>query len=147
MWLTVYRVAKDSAVLTALLKAAEAGKKVNVFMEVQARFDEATNLEWAARMEAGGVNTMYSIPGLKVHAKLAMARRSEGDGHRLYAYLATGNLNEKTAGLYADHGLLTRDERLTRDVRGGIQVSGGRDRGDRAEAPPCGPEYDAVGVL
>ena len=117
MWLTVYRVAKDSAVLTALLKAAEAGKKVNVFMEVQARFDEATNLEWAARMEAASVNTMYSIPGLKVHAKLAMARRSEGDGHRLYAYLATGNLNEKTAGLYADHGLFTRDERLTRDVR------------------------------
>ncbi len=117
MWLTVYRVAKDSAVLTALLKAAEAGKKVNVFMEVQARFDEATNLEWADRMEAAGVNTMYSIPGLKVHAKLAMARRREGDGHRLYAYLATGNLNEKTAGLYADHGLFTTDERLTLDVR------------------------------
>ena len=116
IWLTVYRVAKDSAVLTALLDAAAAGKRVSVFMEIQARFDEATNLEWADRMEKAGVNTMYSIPGLKVHAKLALARRKEGDGHRLYAYLGSGNLNEKTAKLYADHGLLTADARLTEGV-------------------------------
>jgi polyphosphate kinase len=116
LWLTVYRVARDSAVLTALLKAAEAGKRVNVFMEVQARFDEATNLEWADRMEAAGVNTLYSMEGLKVHAKLALVRRREGDGHRLYGYLGTGNFNEKTSKLYADHGVLTADERLTRDV-------------------------------
>jgi polyphosphate kinase len=67
-------------------------------------------------MEAASVNTMYSIPGLKVHAKLALARWKEGDGHRLYAYLGSGNLNEKTAKLYADHGLLTADARLTEGV-------------------------------
>lgn len=116
VWLTVYRVARDSAVLHALLAAAEAGKRVTVFMEVQARFDEASNLGWADRLEAAGVRTLYSMRGLKVHAKIAMVVRREGDGVRRYGFIGTGNFNEKTAGVYADHGIFTCDERITDDL-------------------------------
>lgn len=116
LWLTVYRVARDSAVLHALIKAAEAGKKVTVFMEVQARFDEESNLEWARRLEAVGVRTLYSMKGLKVHAKIALVVRREGGRRRGYAYVGTGNFNEKTARIYADHGIFTADERITNDV-------------------------------
>ena len=116
IWLTVYRVSRESAVLNALLEAAEQGKKVRVFVEVQARFDEAANLRWAERLEEAGVITMYSIPGIKVHAKLAMVARREHGERRLYTYLSTGNFNESTARFYADFGLLTADPRLTKDV-------------------------------
>ena len=116
VWLTVYRVASDSAVLRALLAAAEAGKRVTVFMEVQARFDEESNLEWADRLEAAGVRTLYSMRGLKVHAKIAMVVRREGDTVRRYGFLGTGNFNEKTARVYADHGIFTADARITDDL-------------------------------
>ncbi len=116
VWLTVYRVAGDSAILHALLAAAEAGKQVTVFMEVQARFDEESNLIWADRLEAAGVRTLYSIRGLKVHAKVAMVVRREGGAARRYGFLGTGNFNEKTARIYADHGLFTCDERITADL-------------------------------
>lgn len=116
VWLTVYRVAGDSAVLTALLDAAAAGKKVTVFMEVQARFDEESNLSWAERLEAAGVRTLYSMRGLKVHAKIAMVVRREGGERRRYTFVGTGNFNEKTSRVYADHGVLTCDERITKDV-------------------------------
>jgi polyphosphate kinase len=116
IWLTVYRVARDSSVLQALIRGAEAGKRVTVFMEVQARFDEESNLEWAKRLEAAGVRTLYSMRGLKVHAKIALVVRQEDEGLRRYAYVGTGNFNEKTAVIYADHGVLTCDERITADV-------------------------------
>lgn len=116
VWLTVYRVARDSAVLKALIRAANAGKKVTVFMEVQARFDEESNLFWADRLEEAGVRTLFSMKGLKVHAKIAMVVRAEGGGRRRYAYVGTGNFNEKTAKIYADHGIFTADERITKDV-------------------------------
>jgi polyphosphate kinase len=116
LWLTVYRVARDSAVLNALIAAAEAGKRVTVFMEVQARFDEESNLGWGDRLDAAGVRTLYSMRGLKVHAKIAMVVRRESGERRLYAYVGTGNFNEKTSRVYADHGVFTADERITRDV-------------------------------
>jgi len=116
LWLTVYRVARDSAVLTALVKAAENGKKVTVFMEVQARFDEGSNLQWADRLEAAGVRTLYSMRGLKVHAKLALVVRRIENARKLFAYVGTGNFNEKTAGIYADHGIFTCHEGITSDV-------------------------------
>ncbi len=116
VWLTVYRVARDSAVLNALLKAAAAGKRVTVFMEVQARFDEEANLEWGERLSAAGARTLYSMPGLKVHAKIALVARREGASRTLYAYVGTGNFNEKTARTYTDHGVLTRDPRIADDV-------------------------------
>ncbi len=116
IWISLYRVAQDSAVVRALIEAARNGKEVSAFVEVQARFDEELNLEWAEQMERAGVQTLYGRQGIKVHAKLALIRRREGDVSRLYAFLATGNFNEKTARIYADHGLLTADERLTEEV-------------------------------
>lgn len=116
IFLTVYRVAKDSEVLSALLRAARNRKRVTVFFEVQARFDEASNLTWAERLEDAGVRTLYSIPGLKVHAKVALVSRREGEGVKQYGYVGTGNFNEKTAGIYTDHGIFTADERITRDL-------------------------------
>jgi len=117
IWVSLYRVADDSAVTQALIEAAQRGKRVTAFVEIKARFDEASNLHWAEEMKAAGVRVLYSMPGIKVHAKIALVRRWEGDTHRDYAYLGTGNFNEKTARLYADHGLLTTDPRLTREVR------------------------------
>lgn len=116
VWLTVYRVARDSAVLNALVDAARSGKRVTVFLEVQARFDEESNLGWGQRLEEAGVRTLYSMPGLKVHAKIALVARREDGRRRLYAYVGTGNFNEKTAGAYTDHGVLTKDPRITEDV-------------------------------
>ncbi len=116
MALTVYRVARDSAVLSTLIKAAENGKEVTVFMEVQARFDEESNLYWADRLEEAGVKTLYSMRGLKVHAKICLVTRKEGSSVRQYGYVGTGNFNEKTAKIYTDHGILTADERITNDL-------------------------------
>ncbi len=111
---TQYRVASNSAVVNSLINAARNGKKVTVFVEVKARFDEENNLYSARLMEQAGVRIIYSIPGLKVHAKMALViRKSGGQRKRSYAYLSTGNFNEKTARLYADHGFFTcKDEYL-----------------------------------
>ena len=105
---TLYRIASQSLIANALITAAKNGKKVTVFVEVKARFDEANNLRWAAEMEAAGVRIIYSIPGLKVHAKVALVHREAPDGRTEgYAYFGTGNFNERTAEIYADDGLLT----------------------------------------
>lgn len=106
---TQYRVANDSAIVSALINAARNGKKVTVFVEVKARFDEETNLRFAQQMVAAGVNVIYSMPGLKVHAKAILVSRESGNrrGVRQYAFLSTGNFNEKTARIYADHGYFT----------------------------------------
>lgn len=114
---TQYRVASNSAVVTALIRAAQNGKKVTVFVEIKARFDEALNLRSAAEMEQAGARVMYSIPGLKVHAKVALVMRREGNRHRGYAYLSTGNFNEKTARIYADHGFFTADETIISELQ------------------------------
>ena len=116
IWLTVYRVARDSAILHALIEARAAGKKVVVFMEIQARFDEESNLDWAERLEAAGAEVIYPTAGLKVHAKIALVVRAEDGQRKLFAYVGTGNFNEKTARVYADHGILTSDERITNGV-------------------------------
>jgi len=116
IWITLYRVAKDSCVVRALMEAARRGVEVTAFVEVKARFDEARNLKWAAEMEEAGVRTFYSKPGIKVHSKIALVTRQEEGGDRLFAYLGTGNFNESTSHIYADHGLLTADPRLTNDV-------------------------------
>jgi len=116
IWITLYRVAKDSKVVKALIRAARRGARVTAFVEVKARFDEAQNLHWAREMAEAGIQTVYSMADLKVHAKVALVSRREGEGDRLYAYLGTGNFNEKTARVYCDHGLLTADPRLTSDA-------------------------------
>ncbi len=111
-----YRVARKSRIMNALLKAIGAGKQVSVFIEIKARFDEEANLNWGEKLEEAGINVHYSFPGLKVHSKLAIVRRQEEDGPKLYTYMSTGNFHEETAKLYCDFGFFTADQRITKEV-------------------------------
>lgn len=103
IYVTLYRVAADSHIVNALISAARNGKKVTVFVELKARFDEANNLKWSKRMKAAGVKIINSIPRLKVHAKVALVKRMEGKELKNYSFLATGNFNEATGRFYTDH--------------------------------------------
>jgi len=114
---TQYRVANNSAVVASLISAARSGKKVTVFVELKARFDEMNNLEMSERMKEAGINIIYSIPGLKVHAKMMLITRVKQGIRKGYAYLSTGNFNENTAKQYTDHGIFTCDETITDDLR------------------------------
>lgn len=111
-----YRVAKNSRIIHALMDAVKRGKQVSAFVEIKARFDEAANLDWGERMEKAGIRVHYSFPGVKVHSKLALVRRVEGEQPRLYSYLATGNFHEDTAKIYSDFSLFTADPRLCGEV-------------------------------
>lgn len=111
-----YRVAVNSRIMEALIRAVESGKQVYAFIEVKARFDEEANLRWGEQLEKAGVTVRYSFPGLKVHSKLALIRRLENGQEKLYAYLSTGNFNEVTAKVYSDLGMFTSDPRLTNEV-------------------------------
>ncbi|MCV9388409.1 polyphosphate kinase 1 [Reichenbachiella ulvae] len=114
---TFYRMASDSFIGNALMSAARNEKKVTVFMELKARFDEENNLRWAERMQKAGVKIIYSIPGLKVHAKVALVKKKTETGMiKNYCFFGTGNLNEKTASIYADHGLLTCDKDMGEEL-------------------------------
>jgi len=117
IYVTVYRIAANSFIANALISATRNGKKVTCFVEVKARFDEANNLKWAAEMKEAGVIIIYSIPGLKVHAKVALVVREKMGEEKEYAFLGTGNFNESTAKIYADHGLFTTDQHLTHDLK------------------------------
>ena len=114
---TQYRVASNSAIVNALIRAAQNGKDVTVFVELKARFDEQANLKSAEEMKKAGVNIIYSLPGLKVHAKVAMVERMVDEEKVGYAFLSTGNFNEKTARIYADHGFFTRDKSMIEDLQ------------------------------
>lgn len=111
-----YRVASKSRIMQALMRAVKAGKQVSAFIEVKARFDEEANLKWGERLEKAGVKVNYSMPGLKVHSKLALVRRMEGGKERLYVYMATGNFHEGTATLYSDMGIFTSDSRIVNEA-------------------------------
>src|SRR5690606_22393814 len=112
---TIYRVAESSLILKALISAAKMGKKVTVFVELKARFDEGNNLKWAKEMQKAGIRVLYSIPNLKVHAKVAMIKQ-RSEKHPYLSLFSTGNLNEKTAAVYADHVLLTAHEEMGREL-------------------------------
>ncbi|MDA3879314.1 MAG: polyphosphate kinase 1 [Prolixibacteraceae bacterium] len=116
---TQYRVAERSAVVNALMNAAENGKKVTVFVELKARFDEEMNLRYASEMTKAGIRIYYSIPNLKVHAKVAMVLHDKEKFPNAIdqAYVGTGNFNEKTARLYSDHGLFTSNEGIISDLK------------------------------
>lgn len=117
--ITQYRVAENSAVINTLVSAAQNGKKVTVFVELKARFDEENNMSTAERMEQAGIRIIYSIPGLKVHAKVAVIIRKDsedGNKRRDFAYLSTGNFNEKTARIYSDMALLTCNDEIITDI-------------------------------
>ena len=109
---TFYRMAKKSMIGEALISAAKNGKKVSVFMEVKARFDEKNNLEWAERLRGAGAKIIYSLPGLKVHAKVALVKKKD----RMYGFFGTGNLNEKTSEIYTDLGLLSSNQEMTQEL-------------------------------
>ncbi len=114
--LTLYRAGGRSGIVDALLRAAGLGKEVFVFVELKARFDEERNIEWARRLERGGIRVVYGLVELKTHAKTALIVRREGNGIRRYVHIGTGNYNAVTAGLYTDLGLLSADETLAADV-------------------------------
>ena len=114
--ITQYRLAKDSKVVKALINALKHGKRVTVFMELKARFDEESNIEYSKLLENAGARVLYSLPGLKVHSKTALILRKEKDSIKKYGYFATGNFNEKTAKLYTDLGLFTSDSRLVDEL-------------------------------
>jgi polyphosphate kinase len=113
---TQYRVASNSAVIDALVKAAANGKAVTVFVELKARFDEETNLRYAQEMKSAGVNVIFSIAGVKVHSKVALVTLNKEGKQSKFCFLGTGNFNEKTARLYADHGLFTADPDFATDL-------------------------------
>lgn len=115
--INIYRVAKNSRIIDAMIHAAYNGKKVTVVVELQARFDEEANIHWAKRLTEAGVHVIFSAPGLKIHAKLFLISRREGDEVVRYAHIGTGNFNEKTARIYTDYSLLTADARITNEVR------------------------------
>ncbi|MFS2222099.1 polyphosphate kinase 1 [Pantoea sp. B65] len=115
--INIYRVAKNSRIIDAMIHAAYNGKKVTVVVELQARFDEEANIHWAKRLTEAGVHVIFSAPGLKIHAKLFLVSRRENGEIVRYAHIGTGNFNEKTARLYTDYSLLTADARITNEVR------------------------------
>ncbi len=112
-----YRVAKDSRIMDAIIKAVKNGKSVTAFIEVKARFDEEANLSWGEKLASKGVKVIYNIPGLKVHAKLALVRRVVKGNEQHYSYLSTGNFHEGTAKLYTDFGMLTCDPKLINEIK------------------------------
>jgi polyphosphate kinase len=114
--ITLYRVAKHSNVVNALINAVKNGKKVTVLMELQARFDEEHNIYWTNQLQEAGARVHFGKPGQKVHSKLCLIYREEAGKVIKYAHLSTGNYNGQTAKLYCDHGLFTKDTRYTNDM-------------------------------
>ena len=114
--MTIYRAAKNSSVINALINAARNGKFVTVFMELQARFDEEANIFWTERLREEGVKVIHSIPGFKVHCKLILIRRKENNDNFFFSFIGTGNFNEDTAKVYSDVSLLTANQEICTDV-------------------------------
>lgn len=114
--MTIYRLAQDSAVTAALLKAAECGKHVSVLIEIKARFDEEYNMKEAKRLEKAGCFVIYGVNSVKTHAKMMMIVRREHERITRYVHLSSGNYNEETAQGYADISLMTTDEVYANDV-------------------------------
>ena len=114
--ITAYRLASNSKVINALINAARNGKEVIVFLELKARFDEEANIEWKSIMEEEGINVLVGVPNKKVHAKLCIIQKRVNNRLVKYGFISTGNLNEKTAKIYADHCLLTASKPLMNEA-------------------------------
>ena len=114
--ITLYRVAKNSNIVKALINAIKNGKKVIAVVELQARFDEEANIYWSNKLQEEGAKVIYGVPGLKVHSKMFLITRTENGKTENYAHVGTGNFNMDTARIYSDHSLLTCDKRITEEV-------------------------------
>ena len=120
--ISLYRIAKTSALTDSILKALENGKEVLLFVEAQARFDEANNIKWGRTFEDAGAKVLYSVPNIKVHSKIALVTRIVNEQVEHYAYIGTGNFNAKTARIYCDHGLFTAHKKITSELNQVFEV-------------------------
>lgn len=114
--ITLYRVARDSEIVSTLIRAAENGKQVMALVELRARFDEENNIGWSKKMEEAGVKIIYGLDSLKVHSKLLLITRRQGSSIKYYTQIGTGNYNEKTSRLYTDLTLMTSDKDIGADA-------------------------------
>jgi len=114
--MSLYRIAKTSALTDSILKALKNGKKVVLFVEAQARFDEANNIKWGRVFQEHGATVLFSVPNIKVHSKILLVERGTPSETKRYAYIGTGNFNAKTAKLYCDHGLFTAHTGITKEL-------------------------------
>ena len=148
---TLYRTGRDSPIVKALARAAENGKQVTAIVELKARFDEASNIEWARTLEQSGAQVIYGLLGLKTHAKaLLVVRREKADRLRRYVHLATGNYNPQTARLYTDLGLLTANREIGEDVTSLFNLLTGYSappRWNRLVVAPLGLHEAVLGLI
>ncbi len=114
--ISLYRVADESPLTTAILKALDNGKKVLIFIEAKARFDEKNNINWGRKFEEKGAQVIYSYPRIKVHSKILLIRRLEDGKKRNYVYIGTGNFNAKTSKIYSDHGLFSANKKIGKEL-------------------------------
>ena len=114
--ITIYRLSKSSLIVSALINAAKNGKKVLVQIELQARFDEENNINFAEQLESAGVQLIFGIPGLKVHSKICIIERQHDKKNRRYGFISTGNFNESTAKIYTDYTLFTTNQKILKEV-------------------------------
>ena len=114
--ITIYRLAKNSQVVNSLINAVKNGKKVTAQIELQARFDEESNIRYAEQLKAEGVKLIFGVRGLKVHSKICVIEREEGKGIKRYGFISTGNFNESTAKVYTDYTLFTANQDILKEV-------------------------------
>jgi len=144
---TVYRTSDDSPMVPALIDATERGKQAVALVELQARFDERTNIQWAKALEEAGVHVVYGQPALKTHAKCVLVVRREGDGVRNYVHIGTGNYHSATARLYTDFGLFTTDPEIGADVTDIFNYLTGYGRPLHYRKVLMAPDYLRDGIL
>ncbi|TMU56045.1 polyphosphate kinase 1 [Flagellimonas algicola] len=114
--ITIYRLANDSQIASALINAVKNGKQVTVQIELQARFDEQANIKYANQLQAEGIRLIFGVPGLKVHSKICLVEREESEGIKRYGFISTGNFNESTAKIYTDYTLFTSHEGILKEM-------------------------------
>lgn len=147
---TLYRTGGESPLVKALQRAAELGKQVTAVVELKARFDEESNIQWAHALERSGVNVMYGLLGFKTHAKVLLVIRKEGPHLRRYVHLATGNYNQQTARLYEDISLFTAREEMGEDATALFNLLTGYsapERWNQFITAPLGLHEAALGLI